>query len=151
MSGAAHPWLHLMCGLPGSGKSTKAQALAQSLDAVIVSADDYFMRGGRYIFDAEQLPLAHADCQAHASAALAAGRAVIVDNTNLRKAHRDQYRTLARQHGAGITIHFSETPWRWDATACHARCTHGVPLAEIEQMLAAFEQEAVEDGFPLDS
>lgn len=52
--------LILLRGLPGSGKSTLA---LQFKDAPVISADDFFMVNGNYIFDKEKLGMAHAYSQ----------------------------------------------------------------------------------------
>jgi len=135
--------LILMCGLPGSGKSTKARAMAAVSGAQICSADDYFIINGKYTFDPLKLPEAHQLCRERAAAALRTGQHVIIDNTNLRREHRDEYRAMAAAMGAGFGVVFSDAPWRWNPTICQSRCTHGVPLAEIERMLAEFEADAV--------
>jgi adenylate kinase family enzyme len=46
--------LILMRGLPGSGKSTKAQILAGK-DGLIFSTDDFFMVNGKYVYDAKMI------------------------------------------------------------------------------------------------
>ena len=51
--------LFLLRGLPGSGKST----LAESLGNMNIEADEYFMDGDEYKFDASKLKEAHAWCQ----------------------------------------------------------------------------------------
>lgn len=71
-------------GAPGTGKSVKALEIAASIpNTIIVSADDYWMVDGKYVFDASRLGDAHAQCFRQFSEAVAAGRNVIVDNTNL--------------------------------------------------------------------
>lgn len=72
-----------MRGYPGSGKSTKAKELAERFDAVICSADDYFMKDGNYKFNVSKLKDAHQQCQDKALNAINSGKNVIVDNTNL--------------------------------------------------------------------
>lgn len=75
---------YIMKGYAGSGKSYRSKEIANSTpNTVIVSADDYWMVGGKYVFDASRLALAHAQCFQRFSEAVAAGRNVIVDNTNL--------------------------------------------------------------------
>jgi NEDD4-binding protein 2 len=43
-----------MRGLPGSGKSTKAKALAGE-EGLIFSTDDFFMVNGKYEYDAKMI------------------------------------------------------------------------------------------------
>ena len=75
--------LVVMVGLPGSGKSTEARRLCDSLDAVIFSSDEYRLRllgdesrqaGNQLVF--ERLYEDLVDC-------LARGKSVILDATNI--------------------------------------------------------------------
>lgn len=136
----------IMCGLPGSGKSTLARRFAKELDAVICSADDYYQLDGVYRFDPTRLPEAHDWCQQKARELLAQGRPVVIDNTNLKREHRAAYVAMAQEYGAAWQVVPPVTPWRWNPLVCHTRCRHGVPLAEIERMLADFERDATAVG-----
>ena len=77
------PRLILIRGLPGSGKSTKAKVLAL-IGYEHYEADMFFVRQGRYIYDASRIREAHAWCQAATRRALAQGRNVVVSNTFTR-------------------------------------------------------------------
>ncbi len=50
--------LHIVRGAPGSGKST----FAATLECPVVEADQFFMVGDQYCFDAAKLPAAHEWC-----------------------------------------------------------------------------------------
>ena len=49
-------------GIPGSGKTTAAEFLAGG-DWPVISADDYFMIDGKYIFNRASLGRAHEYCE----------------------------------------------------------------------------------------
>lgn len=76
----------LMRGYPGCGKSFKAKEMASEWgNTVICSADDYWITPeGKYNFDASKLKLAHDSCFNIFKKAIADGKNVIVDNTNLK-------------------------------------------------------------------
>lgn len=74
----------LMRGYAGCGKSTEAEKLAKEYNAVICSADDYWMKNGKYCFVMENLHLAHAACFDKFKNAVKNGENVIIDNTNLK-------------------------------------------------------------------
>lgn len=75
----------IMRGYPASGKSTLAQEMkAKDENTEIVSADDFWMKDGKYVFDVKLLPKAHEECFEKFKAFIKAGKNVIVDNTNLR-------------------------------------------------------------------
>jgi len=127
-----------MRGLPGSGKSHRARRL-MARPWQIASADDFFVRHGRYEWRGSGLAQAHAWCQGVAEGLLRAGCDVVVDNTNILARHVAHYIGLAGRHGAQVRIAYSDAPWAWDPAECHRRNTHGVPLEAIESMAAKFE------------
>ena len=72
--------LIIMRGIPGSGKTTlarKIEDLAMRSGYKITgicSADDYFVKNGKYVFDGKKLGEAHKFCQSKAIQLLAAGK-----------------------------------------------------------------------------
>lgn len=86
--------LTILCGLPGSGKSTRARLMFPGLtpagiappgwSPVVVSADHYFTRlTGEYVFDVKRLGEAHSNAQCHLVRAMKAGvEQIVVDNTH---------------------------------------------------------------------
>jgi len=75
--------LRLVRGLPGSGKTTHAQKRVDDSNgsAVLVDFDQFFMRGGLYVFDPKRLKEAHAWCLSEAHRHLLLGKDVYVSNT----------------------------------------------------------------------
>ncbi len=94
------PTLYLIRGLPGSGKSTFAETLAESLNAVRCEADMYFVRHGEYRFDAPLLSEAHQWCQNYAVSFLQSGVDVIVSNTSTTEKEVETYKKIAEEYGA---------------------------------------------------
>lgn len=76
---AALPRLVLIRGLPGSGKTTKAMGYVND-GYMHFEADQFFLVDGKYQFDAEKLPQAHAWCLDQAREALSSGEFVCVAN-----------------------------------------------------------------------
>lgn len=91
--------LYILRGVSGAGKSTLAKRLALAHNAVICSADDYFMEDGRYIFRPTELPQAHAQCQMNAEIAMRDGKTVIIDNVNMNPDHMLPYERAAKRFG----------------------------------------------------
>ncbi len=136
----------ILQGLPGSGKSTYAQKILDSIAAAndgdwegyeVVSADHFFMRGGTYSFNPGKLPEAHAACLREYVDTLRSGvEHVFVDNTNTSVAEVAAYYALAQAYGAEVEIlYFPCTP-----EEAARRNTHGVPLAGCQAMAARLEQ-----------
>lgn len=118
----------LMQACSGSGKSTFCERIFP--DAVKCSADDYFMRGGEYIFDATKLFVAHKVCKSKFEKALSnkESRVVIVDNTNTKPKDCQPYIELCKQYSYIPVILFIDV----DPALAHSRNQHSVPFATIE-------------------
>lgn len=96
--------LVMMSGLPGSGKSHLAQALAVDLRAVIVSVDpieDAMIRSGLPM-SFETGVAAYQVGAVIAAAQLANGFTVIADAANYLEVGRDVWRTLAAESGVAL-------------------------------------------------
>lgn len=127
----------LMRGLPGSGKSHLARSLLAQADVpgIILSADDFFMQSGAYVFDGTLVAKAHAWNLARVESALASRvPLVIVDNTHTKTADCAPCLRLAAAHSYAVSFVEPATPWAKDPAECARRNTHGVPLAMIERM-----------------
>lgn len=101
--------VYLLCGMAFSGKTTLASTLARHARAVIVSLDEINasrgLHGGTGI-PVEEWARTHQEALSQVERFLAAGRSVIVDDTNCFRFLRDNYRAVAERHGARtITIY----------------------------------------------
>lgn len=137
----------IMRGLPGSGKSTRAHQHAASASeggksAAICSADDYFIRSGRYKFDHRKLGEAHAWCMGQFVAALQSRTdIVIVDNTNITLWEYSNYRSIAAL--AHYTVQVEEMVCDSEIMAVDfsRRCLHGVPVPASLGMMRRWEHD----------
>lgn len=101
--------LTVLCGLPGSGKSTYAAMLQATIGQTIVSADAYRKgASGRAVFDALYT-------QVHD--ALDAGRDVVCDVSALRSGDRAPLQAMGNARAASTELVFFCTPWH----VCRAR------------------------------
>lgn len=102
-----------MQGVPGSGKSRRAEELVAPLPlATIRSTDDFwFDADGIYRFDVERAGSAHAWNEARVEVDLRQGvPVVVVDNTNTRREHVAVYEALAARYGYVVCFERLETP-----------------------------------------
>ena len=106
--------LHLMVGLPGSGKTTEAKRLEAECSALRLSPDEWqFALFGNDVADP-----AHDERHSRveelmwgvAEKVLRAGADVILDFGFWSKAERDIFRQKAAALGVGFKIHFMDVP-----------------------------------------
>jgi predicted kinase len=100
----------IMRGPSGSGKTTRARELQKEYNALINSADKYFMVKGEYCFNADQLPAAHNWCQDRTRCACEDGQNVIVDNTNMSLWEMKPYVEMAEEFGYEVKFQWGKNP-----------------------------------------
>jgi len=142
----------IMIALPGAGKSTEAGLIKESVEksgrqCAIHSTDDYFINAwGQYQFEPEKLIGNHALNQEAFARSLENGiDVVIVDNTNLRRVHREVYAQKAREEG--YEVHYLVLG-SFGPKSCFVyskRNKHGVPLGTIRRMAEYYEPVTVEE------
>lgn len=146
--------LYLIRGLPGSGKTTKAHALKEVLEASgakvsILSADDYFMRDGKYEFDWESLEVAHRYCMERCYDDLGNGLTVIVTNMFTEGWMLSPYYDMANPRGIQpIVIDLYDGGL--SNIELFKRNVHGVPLETIEQVRFQWAFDAEKQRTPPD-
>lgn len=118
----------ILRGGTGCGKST----WAKEQNAVIISADDFFIVDGEYKFDVEKLGAAHAAClrdfihlcEVPLHDKDEGGKDVIVDNTNTRLSEFAPYAAIALAYSHEVKI----VTFVYDPVAAWRRSTHGAPF-----------------------
>ena len=92
--------LIIICGLPGSGKTTLAKALCKALPALHVSSD--LMRKRLFpkpAYSEAEKARVYSAMMLEAERALRAGKDVVADATFQRAARREEFLALAREMG----------------------------------------------------
>lgn len=118
-------------GIPGSGKSTMAKKMRDSLIELgytvgYYEADMYWMTDtGEYLFDPNRLSDAHAWCRSKVREALHNCDVVIVANTNLTKKEMDLWQQIALSEHVKLEVFHLKTEYG---------NIHNVPEETIEKM-----------------
>ena len=90
--------LTIVRGIPGSGKSTFAEYLSMSNNAVICTADDFFVdESGEYNWNPAKIGMAHSWCKKQCENAMKSGKDVIIANTSTTESELKPYITLANK------------------------------------------------------
>lgn len=137
--------MHLIRGIPGSGKSTMARNIQLELskagnEIVLYATDDFWIRpNGMYDFNYDLITPAHRWNQKRVELAMLGHIDVIVDNVNSTWKEIQPYVKLAYMYSYVIQLHESDTPWAMNVEECYKRNTHGVPYSTILRMYHEWE------------
>jgi len=124
-------FLILIRGLPGSGKSTKAnQLLDQKVVDAHFEADQYCMKDGVYKFDSSKVSDNHQSCQEDTFSALLCGDSVVVSNTFTKTWEMLPYIDFCWMN---------KIPWTIIECLDNYGSIHSVPINIIEKMKQRWE------------
>jgi len=142
--GAKVKKLIIMRGIPGSGKTTKANELMKaSPDSVRCSADDFpgYYLNGSYKWSAEACSSAHSYCKSKFKYYLSLEtNLIIIDNTNILKRDYKFYKDEAIKNGYKVEI--CEIPFdKTQASVYAMRNLHNVSEEKIIQMMEKYQHE----------
>lgn len=133
--------LVLVRGMPGSGKSSFGEMICRYDQFVsVISADDFFMKDGRYQFNPAKLSEAHADCLARAKQGLVHGWLMVVANTFSCRWEMQPYLDLAKEIGCALRVVDLFDAGLTDQDLFE-RNVHDVPYQTIVQMRKRWEHD----------
>jgi predicted kinase len=137
----------ILRGISGAGKSTYTRN--NHPNAVVCSADNWFIKDGVYTFNRDLLGKAHDWCKAQFESALQRSQdEVVVDNTNTTMREMKFYVEKAKQYGYELNV----VRLTVDPVIAASRNLHGVPMEGVQAMQNRFQSypgETILDTSPV--
>ena len=104
------PRLIIVCGLPGSGKTTHAISLEGELDALRLNPDEWMQALSLSLHDENKRAQIEALQWTQAQRLLTLGQTVIIEWGTWGRSERDSLRLGARALGAAVELHYLSAP-----------------------------------------
>lgn len=104
------PRLIIVCGLPGSGKTSHAMRVAQNLHGLRFCADEWMADLGISLWDSEaRLRIEQLQWKI-SQQILSLGASIVIEWGTWARSERDALRMEARKLGAAVELHFLDAP-----------------------------------------
>jgi len=142
------PRLVLICGLPGSGKTTLAREIADAYGAVRLNPDEWELALGVDPFDAEFQTRLEEVFSGLTERLLALGTSVILEWGFWTRSERDDKRDLGRSLGAAVELRFLDVPYDELVRRVVDRHANGglaITQSHMEEYRASFEPPTADE------
>jgi predicted kinase len=146
--------VHLLCGLPGSGKTTYACQLAANRGAVRFTLDEWMLRLTGLRYDEPDYVARIEPCQELiwdvARQVLGVGHDVVLDWNQWSRDRRAKWRDRARELGYEVVVHYFEVPVETAIARAQAReddgISHQIDANGVRHLDAIFEPPVTDEG-----
>jgi predicted kinase len=102
--------LHLVCGLPGAGKTTRARQIIEGAKAIHLSPDEWIIGLGISLVDYAFRFKLHDRMLVHAGEILRCGVSTVLEFGSWSREERERIRQVAVREGAMTELHFLDAP-----------------------------------------
>jgi predicted kinase len=139
--------LIIVCGLPGSGKTTHAKQVEQRLRAARFCPDEWMDALGIGLWDGESRDRIEKLQWKLAQEILALGHNVVIEWGTWGRSERDALRTGARALGAAVELHFIDAPVEvlFDRIRRRNRESAPIMLEDVVKWAEIFERPSAEE------
>jgi predicted kinase len=139
--------LIIVCGLPGSGKTTHAKKVEQELAAVRLCPDEWMDALGIGLWDAEVRDRIEMLQWKLGQKILALGQNVVIEWGTWGRSERDALRVVARAIGAAVELHFIDAPVEvlFERIRRRNREAPAITLEDVTKWAESFERPSAEE------
>src|SRR5260370_32056369 len=139
--------LVIVCGLPGSGKTTHATRVMQRLRAIRLCPDEWMEALEAGLWDGEVRDRIEKLQWRLAQEMLAIGHNVVIEWGTWARSERDALRAGARALGAAVELHFIDAPLEVLFDRIHRRNQESPPITfeEVVKWAEIFERPSAEE------